>query len=137
MAETKNTDCWRQANNTGMQVWFLFFFNRYRFYGMWSIYFSAQIFRDLERRIVEAEMELTLAKSQGYLKNRLKQNGSGSGKKYLAVIGLYTGFGSRLARNSFRGSWMPKGESVPYSVVDLWNYCISEEHKRDLWFFSS
>lgn len=68
------------------------------------------VFRDLERRIVEAEMELTLAKSQGYLNKQLQQSGSSSGKKLLAVIGVYTGFGSRLKRNVFRGSWMPKGQ---------------------------
>lgn len=67
------------------------------------------IFRDLERRIVEAEMDLTLAKSQGYLKNNLQQKVSSSGP-FLAVIGVYTGFGSRLKRNGFRGSWMPKGK---------------------------
>lgn len=67
-------------------------------------------FRDLERRIVEAEMDLTLAKSQGYLKSQLLQSGSSSGKKFLAVIGVYTGFGSRLNRNVYRGSWMPKGQ---------------------------
>lgn len=54
-------------------------------------------------------MELTLAKSQGYLHNKLQQSGSSSGKRLLAVIGVYTGFGSRLKRNVFRGSWMPKG----------------------------
>ena len=56
-------------------------------------------------------MDLTLAKSQGYLKNQLRQSGSSSdpGRKLLAVIGVYTGFGSRLRRNVFRGSWMPKG----------------------------
>ncbi|KAA8525505.1 hypothetical protein F0562_007360 [Nyssa sinensis] len=68
--------------------------------------------KDLETRIVEAEMELTLAKSQGYLKNQLQQSGSSSGKKLLAVIGVYTGFGSRLKRNVFRGSWMPKGDAL-------------------------
>ncbi|XP_062164341.1 hydroxyproline O-galactosyltransferase HPGT3-like isoform X1 [Alnus glutinosa] len=68
--------------------------------------------RDLERRIVDAEMELTLAKSQGYLKNQLQQSGSSSGQKLLAVIGVYTGFGSRLNRNVFRGSWMPKGDDL-------------------------
>ncbi|XP_050268375.1 hydroxyproline O-galactosyltransferase HPGT3 [Quercus robur] len=68
--------------------------------------------RDLERRIVEAEMELTLAKSQGYLNKQLQQSGSSSGKKLLAVIGVYTGFGSRLKRNVFRGSWMPKGDAL-------------------------
>lgn len=68
------------------------------------------VFRDLERRIVEVEMELTLAKSQGYLKNQLQQSGSSSGQRLLAVIGVYTGFGSRLRRNVFRGSWMPKGQ---------------------------
>ncbi|KAK0572089.1 hypothetical protein LWI29_025863 [Acer saccharum] len=67
--------------------------------------------KDLERRIVEAEMDLTLAKSQGYLNNRVQKSGS-SGKKLLAVIGVYTGFGSRLKRNVFRGSWMPKGDAL-------------------------
>lgn len=51
-------------------------------------------------------MDLTLAKSQGFLHG----NGSAtSGKKLLAVIGVYTGFGSHLKRNVFRGSWMPRG----------------------------
>ena len=59
---------------------------------------------------MEAEMDLTLAKSQGYLKNQLKQSGSSSDKKLLAVIGVYTGFGSHLKRSVFRGSWMPKGK---------------------------
>lgn len=68
--------------------------------------------KDLERRIVQAEMELTIAKSQGYLRNQLHQSGSSNGKKLLAVIGVYTGFGSRLRRNVFRNSWMPKGEAL-------------------------
>ncbi|KAL3497332.1 hypothetical protein ACH5RR_040064 [Cinchona calisaya] len=68
--------------------------------------------KDLERRIVEAEMELTLAKSQGYLKNQLMQSGAASTKKYFAVIGVYTGFGGRLRRNVFRGSSMPKGDAL-------------------------
>ncbi|CAN1828427.1 Hydroxyproline O-galactosyltransferase HPGT2 [Linum perenne] len=68
--------------------------------------------KDLERRIVEAEMELTLAKSQGYLKNQLPQSKSASGQKLLAVIGVYTGFGGRLNRNVFRGSWMPRGDAL-------------------------
>ena len=77
------------------------------------------VFRDLERRIVEAEMELTLAKSQGYLNKQLQQSGSSSGKKLLAVIGVYTGFGSRLKRNVFRGSWMPKGQLGFWSLIML------------------
>ena len=57
-------------------------------------------------------MHLTLAKSQGYLRNQLRQSGSSDpSRKLLAVIGVYTGFGSRLKRNVFRGSWMPKGQS--------------------------
>ncbi|KAH0865670.1 hypothetical protein HID58_082881 [Brassica napus] len=63
--------------------------------------------KDLERKIVETEMELTLAKSQGYLKSL-----PSSGKSLLAVIGVYTGFGSHLRRNSFRGSWMPQGDAL-------------------------
>ncbi|KAK4274457.1 hypothetical protein QN277_017671 [Acacia crassicarpa] len=65
--------------------------------------------RDLERRIVEAEMELTLAKSQGYLKGHPQQSGD---KRLLAVIGVYTGFGSHLQRKKFRGSWMPRGDAL-------------------------
>ncbi|XP_031279645.1 hydroxyproline O-galactosyltransferase HPGT2-like [Pistacia vera] len=68
--------------------------------------------KDLERRIVEAEMDLTLAKSQGYLRNQLQQSDSSSGKKLLAVIGVYTGFGSRLKRNMFRGTWMPRDDAL-------------------------
>ncbi|XP_073011006.1 hydroxyproline O-galactosyltransferase HPGT3-like [Typha latifolia] len=63
---------------------------------------------EIGRKIVEAEMDLTMAKSQGYLWG----NGSSSGKKLLAVIGVYTGFGSRLKRNVFRGSWMPRGDAL-------------------------
>ncbi|KAG8381737.1 hypothetical protein BUALT_Bualt05G0003700 [Buddleja alternifolia] len=68
--------------------------------------------KELERRIVEAEMELTLAKSQGYLKNQLLQSKPSSGKKLLAVIGIYTGFGGRLRRNIIRGSWMSKAGAL-------------------------
>ncbi|XP_028799062.1 hydroxyproline O-galactosyltransferase HPGT2 [Neltuma alba] len=67
--------------------------------------------RDLERRIVEAEMELTLAKSQGYLKGHPLQSSSPD-KRLLAVIGVYTGFGSHLQRKRFRGSWMPRGDAL-------------------------
>ncbi|KAL6523893.1 Hydroxyproline O-galactosyltransferase hpgt2 [Orobanche minor] len=66
--------------------------------------------KELERKIVETEMELTLAKSQGYLKNQLQQSRSSSGKKFLAVIGVYTGFGGRLRRNIIRGTWMSKAD---------------------------
>nr|GEV60008.1 hydroxyproline O-galactosyltransferase HPGT3-like [Tanacetum cinerariifolium] len=55
-------------------------------------------------------MEITLAKSQGYCKDQLKQPGLSSNKKLLAVFGFYSG--SRLNRNVFRGSWMPKGDSL-------------------------
>ena len=55
-------------------------------------------------------MDFTLAKSQGYLKHQLLQSESSSEQKLLAVIGVYTGFGSHLKRKTFRGSWMPRGE---------------------------
>jgi len=77
--------------------------------------------RDLEKRIAEVEMDLTLAKSQGYLRNQLKPNESAP-KKLLAVIGVYTGFGSRLTRNAFRGSWMPTGYCL-YSLFDVLTTC--------------
>ncbi|MFQ6643165.1 hypothetical protein Gotur_018794, partial [Gossypium turneri] len=56
--------------------------------------------KDLERRIVEVEMDLTLAKSQGYLKHQLPQSESYSQRKLLAIIGVYTRFGSYLKRNT-------------------------------------
>lgn len=65
--------------------------------------------KEIARKIVEAEMDLTLAKSQGYLR---RENASSSDKKLLAVVGVYTGFGSRLKRNVFRGSWMPRGDGL-------------------------
>lgn len=65
-------------------------------------------------------MDLTLAKSEGYLKNQLQHSQSLSGKKLLAVIGVYTGFGSRLNRNVYRGSWMPRGQfqGVNFNLYD-------------------
>lgn len=66
--------------------------------------------REIGRKIVEAEMDLTKAKSEGYLwGNGSAAMNTDSKKKFLAVIGVYTGFGSRLKRNIFRGSWMPRG----------------------------
>lgn len=80
--------------------------------------------RDLERRIVETEMELAQAKSQGYLKNQ--KSVSSSGKKMLAVIGVYTGFGSHLKRNKFRGSWMPRGRIINCLVWSIQHCFINE-----------
>ena len=66
--------------------------------------------RAIGRKIVEAEMDLTKAKSEGYLwGNRTAAVDSDKKQKLLAVIGVYTGFGSRRKRNVFRGSWMPGG----------------------------
>ena len=51
------------------------------------------------------EMDLAVAKSLDYFfpETSLPK------KKLLAVVGIYTGFGGKLTRNAFRGSWMPKG----------------------------
>lgn len=93
-----------------------------------EIYMYMLFFRDLERRIVEAEMELTLAKSQGYLKGQLQQSGS-SDRRLLAVIGVYTGFGSRLKRNVFRGSWMPRGLFGFWSEYNSsYKICLASRH---------
>ncbi|KAK3128515.1 hypothetical protein QOZ80_6BG0462910 [Eleusine coracana subsp. coracana] len=69
--------------------------------------------QEIGRKIVEAEMDLTKAKSEGYLwGNGSAAMNTDSKKKFLAVIGVYTGFGSRLKRNTFRGSWMPRGDAL-------------------------
>ncbi|MBA0628312.1 hypothetical protein Godav_023070 [Gossypium davidsonii] len=64
-------------------------------------------------------MDLTLAKSQGYLKHQLPQSKSSSQRKLLAVIGVYIGFGSYLKRNTFRGSWMPREIIGCYAQTEL------------------
>ncbi|XP_068642385.1 hydroxyproline O-galactosyltransferase HPGT3-like [Aristolochia californica] len=68
--------------------------------------------KDLGRNLVEAEMDLTLAKSQGFLRNQLRQNVSFPGQKLLAVVGIYTRFGGRLKRNAFRASWIPSVDAL-------------------------
>ncbi|KAK8913760.1 putative beta-1,3-galactosyltransferase 9 [Platanthera zijinensis] len=64
--------------------------------------------KEIGRKIVDAEMELTLAKSQGYLRH----NSSSTDRRLLAVIGVYTGFGSLRNRKKFRASWMPAGDAL-------------------------
>ncbi|KAL4180136.1 hypothetical protein AMTRI_Chr13g90610 [Amborella trichopoda] len=68
--------------------------------------------KDLAKRIAEIEMELTHARSQGYLRNKLRSNVSSSGHRFLSVIGIYTGFGNRLNRIRIRNSWLPKGDAL-------------------------
>ncbi|KXG19439.1 hydroxyproline O-galactosyltransferase HPGT2 isoform X2 [Sorghum bicolor] len=64
-------------------------------------------------KVVEAEMDLARAKTEGYLwENRTAAVDSGKKQKLLAVIGVYTGFGSHRKRNVFRGSWMPRGDAL-------------------------
>jgi hypothetical protein len=67
---------------------------------------------EIGRKIAEAEMDLTKAKSEGYLWGNGTGTTASDKKKLLAVIGVYTGFGSRLKRNTFRGSWMPRGDAL-------------------------
>nr|CAB3467214.1 unnamed protein product [Digitaria exilis] len=69
--------------------------------------------KEIGRKIVEAEMDLTKAKSEGYLwGNRTAAVDPEKKQQLLAVIGVYTGFGSRLKRNVFRGSWMPRDDAL-------------------------
>ncbi|KAG9450262.1 hypothetical protein H6P81_010227 [Aristolochia fimbriata] len=68
--------------------------------------------KDLGRKVVEAEMDLTLAKSRGFLRNQFRQNVSFPGQKLLAVVGIYSGFGGRLKRNAFRASWISSGDAL-------------------------
>lgn len=79
-------------------------------------------------------MELAQAKSQGYLKNQKSVSSSSSGKKLLAVIGVYTGFGSHLKRNKFRGSWMPRGYITIFAlnllIIQQWFYFLSSFRRR-------
>jgi hypothetical protein len=73
--------------------------------------------RAIGGKVVEAEMDLARAKTEGYLwENRTAAVDSGKKQKLLAVIGVYTGFGSHRKRNVFRGSWMPRGLLLLFSL---------------------
>lgn len=68
--------------------------------------------KDSGKRITDLEMELTLARSQGYLHKHLNWNATVSSQRLLAVIGIYTGFGSHSNRNRIRNTWMPTGSAL-------------------------
>eukprot|EP01018_Ginkgo_biloba_P032802 Gb_09154 [translate_table: standard] len=67
--------------------------------------------KDLGKKIAEVETELALARSQGYLHKRSTWNATVSNQRLLAVIGIYTGFGSHLNRNRIRNTWLPTGKA--------------------------
>lgn len=67
--------------------------------------------KDSGKKIANLEMELALARSQGYLRKHMNWNATLSGRRLLAVIGIYTGFGSHANRNRIRNTWMPPGQA--------------------------
>ncbi|KAH9302045.1 hypothetical protein KI387_013628, partial [Taxus chinensis] len=67
--------------------------------------------KNLGEKIADVEMELALARSQGFLHKRPAWNAT-SEKRLLAVIGIYTGFGSHLNRIRIRNTWLPTGQAL-------------------------
>lgn len=69
-------------------------------------------FREKEKRLASLEMELAAAKMKGYASDTAYSvNGTGPGR-YLAVIGINTGFGQKNRRDSLRSTWMPTGPAL-------------------------
>eukprot|EP00252_Welwitschia_mirabilis_P015442 TRINITY_DN3394_c0_g1_i1.p1 TRINITY_DN3394_c0_g1~~TRINITY_DN3394_c0_g1_i1.p1 ORF type:complete len:354 (+),score=65.36 TRINITY_DN3394_c0_g1_i1:279-1340(+) len=68
--------------------------------------------KDLSGKISKLEVELALARSQGYLNKQPSWNSSTNVQRYLAVIGIYTGFGGTLNRNRLRNTWLPTGKAL-------------------------
>eukprot|EP00271_Cylindrocystis_brebissonii_P007130 TRINITY_DN2029_c0_g1_i1.p1 TRINITY_DN2029_c0_g1~~TRINITY_DN2029_c0_g1_i1.p1 ORF type:complete len:396 (+),score=67.56 TRINITY_DN2029_c0_g1_i1:947-2134(+) len=91
---------------------------------------KAVMYKEQEKRLAIMEMELTAAKAKGHAEFRttsgrsgdedlfrtvtaLSENGSSTApRRLLAVIGVNTGFGHRLRRDSLRRTWMPSGEAL-------------------------
>jgi beta-1,3-galactosyltransferase 1/2/3/4/5/7/8 len=81
--------------------------------------------RDIDKTISHLEMELAAARAaQESLLNgaplsddlNFKFSESRERSKYLMVIGINTAFSSRKRRDSIRGTWMPQGTNINFSV---------------------
>ncbi|BBN04054.1 hydroxyproline O-galactosyltransferase HPGT [Marchantia polymorpha subsp. ruderalis] len=75
--------------------------------------------KEMQKHIAALEMEIAAARSQGFmLKRPAVDNTTANGGRLHAVIGVYTGFGNRLRRDSIRKTWMPTGEQLKKLEVE-------------------
>jgi hypothetical protein len=78
---------------------------------------KCRVARVIGKKIVEVEMDLTKAKSEGYLwGNRTAAVNSDKKQQPFVVIGVYTGFGSRLKRNVCFSKLMVGHPKDPLSI---------------------
>ncbi len=81
------------------------------------LYFHCNFhFRDQQKRLTEAELELAAAKSKGYVsKYGVSSNGTAAGHRLHAVVGVMTSFGSLSRREAIRKNLMPSGNGVSFA----------------------
>lgn len=76
--------------------------------------------RDQQKRLTDAELELAAAKSKGYVsKYGVSSNGTATGHRLHAVVGVMTNFGSRSRREAIRKSLLPSGNGFLLQIVPL------------------
>jgi hypothetical protein len=69
--------------------------------------------RDQQKRLTDAELELAAAKSKGYVsKYGVSSNGTATGHRLHAVVGVMTNFGSRSRREAIRKNLLPSGTTL-------------------------
>ncbi|KAJ4809485.1 Hexosyltransferase [Rhynchospora pubera] len=69
--------------------------------------------RHQHKRLAALQMELAHANHQGYLGQYSSHtNATRNGKRFLAVIGIMTGFGRKNYRDAVRKSWLPSGATL-------------------------
>jgi hypothetical protein len=72
--------------------------------------------RDQQKRLTDAELELAAAKSKGYVsKYGVSSNGTATGHRLHAVVGVMTSFGSRSRREAIRKNLMPSGNGFSFA----------------------
>lgn len=69
--------------------------------------------KDQQKRLTDAELELAAAKSKGYVsKYGVSSNGTATGHRLHAVVGVMTNFGSRSRREAIRKNLLPSGTTL-------------------------
>jgi len=78
---------------------------------------KCMIVREQRKKLDILEMELSTARQEGFVSNHaIETNRSYSKRKPLAVIGIFTKFGSKNSRDAIRRAWMGSGKYSNYLV---------------------
>lgn len=69
--------------------------------------------REQQKKLSALEMELAVARKEGFVSKHTSENDrKHSKKKLLAVIGIVTTFGRKRNRDAIRKAWMPTGKAL-------------------------